>query len=221
MTATLAARGHNAIAGIRVPQARNTEQVVFRYDRNRTPSISYHSMPHGCTGAANTLLAARQHYRSTMIRLLGISRDELPPIDEYMEAAVAGMWVRDKIGAVHRDPFMDRMFLDTLLSAGPVQEAVRTHVEERTNCGANPVVVLAEPDDTVGSVLDQMRPEDTLVVAFPDPTAGIGWIAICGSRAMGGDDAVPLIAGTKLRAMEISLLTRRSGTAKAMQVQPV
>jgi hypothetical protein len=156
-----------------------------------------------------------------MIRLLGVSRDELPPMDEYMEAAVAGMWVRDKIGAVHRDPFMDRMFLDALLSAGPVQDAVRTFVEECTSRGANPVVVLAEPDDTVGSVLDQMRPEDTIVVAFPEPADGIGWIAICGSRAPRAHDAVPLIAGTRLRAMEISLLTRRSGTAKAMQVQPV
>jgi hypothetical protein len=221
MTATLATRGHSASAAVRLPHSRYTEHVVFRYDRNRSPSISYHSMPHGCTGAAHTLLQARQHYRSTMTRLLGVSRDELPPMDEYMEAAVAGMWVRDKIGAVHRDPFMDRMFLDALMSAGPVQDAVRTYVEERTCRGANPVVALAEPDDTVGSVLDQMRPEDTLVVAFPEPADGIGWIAICGSRAARAHDAVPLIAGTKLRAMEISLLTRRSGTAKAMHVQPV
>jgi hypothetical protein len=221
MTATLATRGHSASAAVRLPHSRYTEHVVFRYDRNRSPSISYHSMPHGCTGAAHTLLQARQHYRSTMTRLLGVSRDELPPMDEYMEAAVAGMWVRDKIGAVHRDPFMDRMFLDALMSAGPVQDAVRTYVEERTCRGANPVVALAEPDDTVGCVLDQMRPDDTLVVAFPEPADGIGWIAICGSRAARAPDAVPLIAGTKLRAMPISLLTRRSGTARAMQVQPL
>jgi hypothetical protein len=131
------------------------------------------------------------------------------------------MWVRDKIGAVHRDPFRDRMFLDALLSAGPVQDAVRTHVEELICRGANPVVTLAEPDDTVGSVLDQMRSEDILVVAFPDPSHGIGWLAICGSRAVGAQDAVPLMAGTKLRAMPISSLTHRCGAAKAMRVQPV
>jgi hypothetical protein len=156
-----------------------------------------------------------------MTRLLGVSRDELPPIDEYMEALVAGMWVRDKIGAVHRDPFRDRMFLDSLLSAGPVQDAVRTYVEELTCRGANPVVALAEPDDTVGSVLDQMRSEDTLVAAFPEPADGIGWFAICGSQAAGARNAVPLLAGPKLRAMPISSLTRRSGAAKAMWVQPV
>jgi hypothetical protein len=221
MTATLAARGHSTSAGPRLPQARHTEHVVFRYGRNRTPSISYHSMPHGCTGAANTLLQARQHYRSTMTRLLAVSRDELPPVDEYMEAAVAGMWVRDKIGAVHRDPFADRMFLDALLSAGPVQDAVRTYLEQLTCRGANPIVALAEPDDTVGSVLDQMRPEDTLVVCYPEPADGIGWFAICGSRAARADEAVPLIAGTKLRAMAISSLTRGTGTAKAMRVQPL
>lgn len=217
MTATLATRGHSTSVG--VPLSRCTENIVFRYDRNRSPFISYHSMPRGCTGAANTLVAARQHYRSTMTRLYGLSRDELPPIAEYMEAVVAGMWVRDKIGAVHRDPFRDRMFLDSLLSAGPVQDALRTYVEELICRGANPVVALAEPDDTVGSVLDQMRSEDTLVVAFPDPADGIGWIAICGSRAARVHDAVPLIAGTKWRAMPISLLTHRSGRAKAMRVQ--
>jgi hypothetical protein len=131
------------------------------------------------------------------------------------------MWVRDKVGAVHRDPFRDRMFLDTLLSPGPVQDAVRTYVEELIRQGANPVVALAEPDDTVGSVLDQMRSEDTLVVAFPEPADGIGWFEICGSRAVGSQRAVPLIAGTKLRAMPISSLARRSGAAKAMRVQPV
>jgi hypothetical protein len=221
MTATLATRGHGTSAGVRLPHSRYTEHVVFRYDRNRSPSISYHSMPHGCTGAANTLLAARQHYRSTVTRLLGVSRDQLPPMDEYMEAAVAGMWVRDKIGAVHRDPFKDRMFLNALLSAGHTQDAVRTFVEELTCRGANPVVALAEPDDTVGSVLDQMRSEDTLVVAFPEPADRIGWFAICGSRAAPAHDAVPLIAGTKLRAMPISSLTCGSGAAKALRVQPL
>jgi hypothetical protein len=221
MTADLATQAHSSSVGVRLPLSKYPEHVVFRYDRSRSPSMSYHSMPHGCTGAAGTLLAARQHYRSTMTRLLGVSRDELPPIAEYMEAVVAGMWVRDKIGAVHRDPLTDRMFLDALLSSGPVQDAVRAYVEELTCRGANPVVALAEPDDAVGSVLDQMRPEDTLVVAFPEPADGIGWIAICGSRAARAHDAVPLIAGTKLRAMEISLLTRRSGTAKAMQLQPL
>jgi hypothetical protein len=221
MTATLATRSRSTAAGDRLPHSRSAEQVVFRYDRNHTPSISYHSIPHGCTGEANTLLQARQHYRSTMTRLLGISRDELPPTDEYMEAAVAGMWVRDKIGAVHRDPSSDRMFLDALLSAGPVQDAVRTYVEELTCRGANPVVALAEPDDTVGSVLDQMWPEDTLVVAFPEPADGIGWFAICGSRAARVHDAVLFIAGTKWRAMPISLLARGSGTAKALRVQPL
>jgi hypothetical protein len=155
-----------------------------------------------------------------MTRLLGVSRNELPPMDEYMEAVVAGMWVRDKIGAVHRDPFKDRMFLDALLAAGPVQDAVRTYVEELTCRGADPVVALAEPDDTVGSVLDQMRPEDALVVAFPEPADGIGWFAIFGPRSA-ADDAVPLMAGTKLRAMPISSLTHGSGAAKAMRVQPL
>src|ERR1700754_4653376 len=83
---------------------RGTEHVLFRYDPESTPHIRFHSLPHGCSGGAETLDAARKIYRSAMSELLGVRRHELPPVVEHLEAVVADMWVRTEIGAVHRDP---------------------------------------------------------------------------------------------------------------------
>jgi hypothetical protein len=41
-------------------------------------------------------------YRSTTSGLLGMSRHELPPVVEQLEAVVVDMWVRTEVGAVHR-----------------------------------------------------------------------------------------------------------------------
>jgi hypothetical protein len=49
------------------------------------------------------------------------------------------------------------MFLQTLLSAGPAQHALRGQLELATSRGATPVVVIVEPDDTLDAVLAQMR----------------------------------------------------------------
>jgi hypothetical protein len=54
----------------------------------------------------------------------GHERHELPPLVEHLEAVVADMWVRTEVGAVHRDPLGDRMFVQTLLSKGPAQDAM-------------------------------------------------------------------------------------------------
>jgi hypothetical protein len=108
----------------RAPE-RPTEHVLFRYDAGSVPSISFYSLPHGCAGVAKTLDDARNVYRSTMCELLGASRRELPPVVEHLEAVVADMRVRTEVGAAHRDPLGDRMFLQTLLLTGPAQDAMR------------------------------------------------------------------------------------------------
>ena len=102
---------------------RSTEHVFTATPRS-VPFITFCSLPHGCTGGAATLDAARKMYRSTMSGLLGKSRHELPPLVEHLEAVVADMWVRTEVGAVHRDPLGDRMFVQTLLSKGPAQDAM-------------------------------------------------------------------------------------------------
>jgi hypothetical protein len=71
--------------------------------------------------------------------MLGVSRRELPPVVEHLEAVVADMWVRSEVGAVHRDPLGDRMFLQTLLSKGPAQDAMQADLRRATtNQAATP-----------------------------------------------------------------------------------
>ena len=86
--------GHSRPVGLG-PQ-RSTEHVLFRYDPGSTPPISFLSLPHGCTGGAETLDVTRKIYRSTMSGLLGAMRPELPRVVEHLEAVVDDMWVRTR-----------------------------------------------------------------------------------------------------------------------------
>jgi hypothetical protein len=156
-----------------------------------------------------------------MIELLGVSRHELPPMIEHVEAVVAGMWVRTKVGAVHRDPVTDRMFLQTLLSAGHAQNALKNHVERATRRGIEPVVVIVEPDDRLGAVLDQMTAEDVLIVAHADTENVVGRVALYGPRACRADDAHEVTDNPELRAMAVDALTQaHAGGSLVVQLHP-
>jgi hypothetical protein len=182
--------------------------VLFRYDPRSVPSITFDSLPHGCTGGAATLDAARKMYRSAMSGMLGVSRHELPPVVEHLEAVVADMWVRSEVGAVHRDPLGDRMFLQTLLSKGPAQNAMQADLTRATtNQAATPVVVIVEPHDAVGTVLDQIRAADTVLVVHCDTRNVIGWVTIYGPNAEGPDDIERISTDGELRTRPITFLT--------------
>ncbi|MDF2826259.1 MAG: hypothetical protein K0R68_3667 [Mycobacterium sp.] len=164
------------------------ENVVFRTQPDDQPAITYRSVPSHCAGTADTLAEARTSYRAELTHLLDVDRHELPPVVEHVEAKVAGIWVRSKVGAVHRDRLTDRMFLQRVLASGQMQDEVRAYLDSVTGYGTEPVVVLAEPEDPVGSVLDQMTPDDALVVTYPDERDGLGWAAIHGPHAAGFDE---------------------------------
>ena len=199
-----------------------TEHVLFRYDAGSVPSISFYSLPHGCAGRAKTLDDARNVYRSAMCELLGVNRRELPPVVEHLEAVVADMWVRTKVGAVHRDPLGDRMFLQTLLLTGPAQDAMHADLGCATDRGASPVVVIVEPYDVVGTVLDQMRAADTVVVVHRDTRNVLGWVTIYGPNAEAADDIERVPSPADLPTRPITFLTDGCCTAnrRAVQLQP-
>jgi hypothetical protein len=198
------------------------EHVVYRYDPEYVPSITYYSTPHARTGGANTLDDARKSYRSDMTKLLDVSRHELPPRVEHLEAVVAGMWVRTKVGAVHRDPVSGRMLLQTLLSAGPAQDELRDHLQPAARRGTTPVVVIVEPDETLEAVLAQMSAEDALLVAHGDTQDVVGWVALYGPDVDGVDDARPIADHTAVPTIPIEALTRACADAdsRAVRVHP-
>jgi hypothetical protein len=201
---------------------RSTEHVLFRYDPRSVPSITFDSLPHGCTGGAATLDVARKMYRSAMSGLLGVGRRELPPMVEHLEAVVADMWVRTEVGAVHRDPLRDRMFLQTLLAKGPAQDAMRADLRRATtNQAATPVVVIVEPYEAVGTVLDQIRLADTVLVVHRDARRVLGWVTIYGPNAEGPDDIERIPSDGELRTRPITLLTDAcvTGNRRALRMQ--
>jgi hypothetical protein len=201
---------------------RSTEHVLFRYDPGSTPPISFLSLPHGCTGGAETLDVTRKIYRSTMSGLLGPMRPELPRVVEHLEAVVADMWVRTEMGAVHRDPLSDRMLLQTLLSAGPAQDAMRADLQRAaTSQGVTPVVIILEPYDAVGAVLDQMRSADTVLVVHCDMRDVLGWVTIYGPNAEGVHDIAGVPTNADLRTKPITFLTDTcvTGDRRAVRLQ--
>jgi hypothetical protein len=203
-------RGHFQ-SGRMKHRTQEAEHVAYRYDAD-CDAITFHSFPHGRTGCATTLDDARKRYRASMIELLGISRRELPRRVEHLEAIVDGIWVRTKVGAVHRDPSSDKMFLQTLLAEGAAQDALRRHLHGAVNRGATPVVVIVEPGETLGSVLDQMSADDVVVVAHADPHEAVRWLALYGPHAIGADEARPIADQEQQRATTIEVLTHAYGT---------
>jgi hypothetical protein len=188
--------------------ATTTDHVIYRYDPRRTPCLTYHSIPGGLTGGANTLAEARQSYRHTVTELARSQRHGVPPVVEHLETALAGMWLRAKVAAAHRDPSTDQMFLLTLLSEGSAQDALCASLAHATSLGFNPVVVVVEPDETVGAVLDQTRTDDTLFVVHSDAENTLRWLAIHGPDAAGSRRAPLLMDRDRLRAMPIRDLTQ-------------
>jgi hypothetical protein len=191
----------------------NVENVVYRYQPDGQPAVSYRGIPSGRTGGGGDLTAARASYRSDLTRLLHVDRHQLPPVIEHLEAVVHGMWVRTRIGAVHRDHSADRMFLQTLLAPGQSQEQLRAALARDAERGLDPVVVIVEPEDTVASVLEQMTPRDTVVVAYSDAEMEVGWAVIYGPEADGRQDIPRAPGWTELCDMPVWQFARRYGAA--------
>jgi hypothetical protein len=197
------------------------ENVVYRYQPENQPALRYHAIPSGCAGGAEDLGAARSAYRSDLTALFGVERHDLPRVVEHLEAVVEGMWVRTKVGAVHRDNAGDRMFLQTLLAPGRVQDDLRAQLELAAGRGMDPVVVIVEPADTVGSVLDQMTPHDTVLLAYSDIEATVGWAVVHGPEAAGHQDIPRVPSGAQLRDMSIGEFAHRFGAASGQHAVQV
>lgn len=176
-----------------------TDHVIFRYDPAHQPEITFRGVPSECAGGANTLSEARAAYRNCLAARLHVDRRALPPVVEHIEGLVCGMWVRTKVGAVHRDKSSDRMLLQILLAE---QAGLRDEVARLASAGAQPVVVLAEPEHSLETVVDQLSARDVLVVAHSDGNGSVGWGVLYGADSAGSqgvpripDDGACTVAG--------------------------
>jgi hypothetical protein len=192
-----------------------TDHVIFRYDPDHQPELTFRGVPSGCAGGANTLAEARAAYRTCLSARLHVDRRALPPVVEHIEGLVSGMWVRTRVGAVHRDKSSDRMLLQILLAE---QSGLREEVARLTDAGAEPVVVLAEPDHAMETLLDQMSLRDALVVAHSDDNGSVGWGVLCGSDSVGGQGVPSLADDAHLRTTPVAAFTQAcTGVGRVVQ----
>ena len=177
-----------------------TENVIFTYDGDYQPQWQYYSMPHSCIGGGDSPEAARSSYRDSLAFQLQVDVAELPTIREHIEIeAYDGVYVRYASGSplrargaklvadLLRTPFYDRQLQVSLHSS--------------TTAAGYPVIVIAEPDDSISSVVSQMTDQDSLWLALPIeavPVAStgdaggsfplLGLLPIVGSHAEDADD---------------------------------
>jgi hypothetical protein len=195
-----------------------TDHVIFRYDPGHRPEISFRGVPSGCAGGASTLAEARAAYRTCLSARLHVDRRALPAVVEHIEGLVSGMWVRTRVGAVHRDKSSDRMLLQILLAE---QSGLRDEVARLTEAGAEPVVVLAEPDQAIETLLDQMSARDALLVAHSDGNGSVGWTVLFGSESSGGQGVPSLTGDAELRTTPVAMFTQAcAGVGRVVQRRP-
>jgi hypothetical protein len=82
------------------------------------------------------------------------------------------------------------------------------------------VVVIVEPYDAVGTVLDQIRDIDTVLVVHSDARNVVGWVTIYGPNAEGPDDIERIPTHVELRTRPITFLTdaRVTGNGRALRL---
>ncbi len=183
-----------------------TEHVIFRYDPDHQPQITFRGVASGCAGGMNTLTEARASYRTCLSVRLHVDRRALPPVVEHIEGLVSGMWVRTKVGAVHRDKSSERMLLQILLAE---QTGLRDEVARLSSAGgAEPVVVLVEPDQILGTLLDQMSARDALLAVHSDDNGSVGWNVLYGTDSIGAQDVPRVSDDSAFRAMSLSGFTQ-------------
>lgn len=178
------------------------ENVIFSYDSAYQPAFQYFSTPSGCVGGGNTLEEARNSYRSALARVLGVSEDQLPTVVEHLETSVDGVSLRTRLGAEPDDRAYGRMFVEMLLR-GRAMDGFRTYLESPTTASGTPSVVIVQPDDTVGFILDQMTAHDALWIVYPQSDETIEWVAIFGPEAEGADLLLYSFDGVRSRNMSI------------------
>jgi hypothetical protein len=195
------------------------ENVVYSYDPGCHPVFQYFSIPSWCVGGANTLDEARSSYRSDLARVLGVGEDGLPAVVEHLETSVTGVWVRTGLGVEHHDRVDGRTFVEMLLLQGRAMDGFWTCIHSATTASGAPSVVIVEPHDTLGFVLDQMTAHDALWIVFPEDQENVGWVAIYGPEAEGVDTILHSFDGVQSRDMTIRTFVQIYVTGNIRQLR--
>ncbi len=194
-----------------------TDHVIFRHDPDHQPEIAFRGVPSECAGGASTLTEVRTAYRSCLSARLHVDRRALPPVVEHIEGMVCGMWVRTKVGAVHRDKSSDRMLLQLLLDE---RVGLRDEVARLSAVGAEPIVVLAEGQDMLETLLGQLTVRDTLLIAHCDDNGSVRWGCLHGTESPAGHGLPHVVDNERLRSTSVAVFTQTCVGGRVVQRRP-
>jgi hypothetical protein len=148
-------------------------------------------MPESAVGGGNTLDEARQQYRDAL--RFSLETDRLPEIREYVEKeAHLGIWVRTPLGTSS-----DIAVREVARQLANYSLEDIDWFRNNVTAGGDPVIVPAEPIDTIGNIFAQMTQFDSLILV-----AGVGdgavlpkklvWIVVSGMEAKRSNPPLPL-----------------------------
>lgn len=165
--------------------AKPTQSVIYRRYHDIEPSWQYHSMPESIVGGASTFEDARADYRDAL--RFALDSDRLPRISEFVEHEVPdfGVWVR-----LPREQLRRRAVITQVVAQ--LRPEDRDWFAAHPTAGGDPVILPGDPDQTLGSVLDQMTPFDSLILYMVHREASADlktvWLVVSGKVADDKDD---------------------------------
>jgi hypothetical protein len=151
--------------------------------------------------------------------VFGVSEDELPTVAQHLETCVAGVWIRTGLGVEHNDLIYGRMFIAILLE-DRAMDGFRAFLQSATTASGAPSVVIVEPNDTLGLIIDQMTVQDALWIVLPQNHQTLGWLAIYRPEAQRAEMILHVVDGVKSRYLPIHTSVKPHLTGKHSPATP-
>ena len=141
--------------------AQPRQTVIYRFDPAYDPAWQFHSMPESIVGGGSSLDDARAEYEAALA--FSFEGDATPAVREYVESEVDGLGIWLRLPVDHPDAGGIRDQVSRHLAAHPED---RDWFSANTTAGGDPVIVTTSADSPLSSILEQMTPHDTLILAM-------------------------------------------------------
>jgi hypothetical protein len=192
------------------------QTVIYRFDPAHDPAWQFYSMPESIVGGAKTLTEARDEYRAALRFALGT--DDVPAIQQYIEREIGdlGIWLRMPVGQGDYDVILRE-------AERQIEPDDREWFLSYPTAGGDPVIVNAQPEAPLSSILDQMTVHDSLILAMrcdgPDGQQNI-FLVFAGAATEDASDE-PLMSFESMGLTADSQLHELLEAALKLQVKTV
>ena len=155
------------------------QSVVYRLDPAQDPAWQFYSMPESIVGGGRNLDDARAEYQDAL--RFSLETDDVPEVHEYVEREIGdlGIWLRLPLSHPNFDGVLKRIRRQIV----GFPENLDWFFENPT-AGGDPVVIPASLKWPLSSILSQMTPYDSLILAMlrqpPGERKQNAWLALSG-----------------------------------------